>query len=82
MLVKTLHQFKQTDLTIASSALKKLQLYFWYLTEEMVPLCLFDNCVADEEKEKLLKPCFKEKGIMLQSPKREREMENQSFQKK
>jgi len=81
MLVKTLHQFKQINLTIASSALKKLQFHFWYLTEEMVLLCLFGNCVADEEKE-LLKPCFKEKGIMLQSPERKRKMENRSFQKK
>ena len=32
-----------------------------------MPICLYDGCVADEEKKKLLKSCFKEKGIKLQS---------------
>ena len=50
MLLKTLHQLKQIDLIIASSAMKELQLNFWYLTEEMVPLCLFDGCAANDEK--------------------------------
>ena len=39
------------------------------LLEVMVSLCLFDGCVADDEKgKKLLRPCFTEKGIMLHSP--------------
>ena len=41
------------------------------LLEVMVSLCLFDGCVADDEKgKKLLRPCFTEKGIMLHSPKK------------
>ena len=38
---------------MASSASKKLKLYLWYLTEEMVPLSLFDYHVEDSEKRKI-----------------------------
>ena len=61
MLVKTLLQFKRIDLTIASSALKELQLHFCNLTEVVVLLCLFDGCVADEEKEKIVETLLQEK---------------------
>ena len=73
MLVKTVLQFKRIDSTIASSALKELQLHFWYLIKKMLPLCLFDGCVAYEEKEKkLLKPCFKKKRASCCSPQKEK----------
>ena len=34
------------------SVLKKLQSHLWYLSEEIAPLFLFDNHVADETKKK------------------------------
>ena len=78
MLFTTLHQFKRIDSTIASSALKKLQLHLWYLTEEMVPVCLFDGCVADEQK-KIAETMLQKKSIMLQSPKKIRKWKAEVF---
>ena len=58
-LIKTLFDFKQVDLVVAKSALKKLELHLWYLTEEMIPLALFDDEVPLEEKNDIA-------GAMLQ----------------
>ena len=70
MLVKTLHQFKQVDATVASSGLKKLQLHLWYLTEEMVPLSLFDDRVTDTEKAKIASALLKTKVSDVSVPKK------------
>ena len=70
MLVKTLHQFKQIDATVASSALKKLQLHLWYLTEEMVSLSLFDDRVTDTEKAKIASALLKTKVGDVSVPKK------------
>ena len=62
MQVKTPHQFKRLDSTSTSSALKELQLHFWYLTKDMVPFCLFDSYVANEEKDKIAETLLLGKG--------------------
>ena len=72
MLVKTVLQFKRIDSTIASSALKELQLHFWYLIKKMEPLCLFDGCVAYEEKEKNCSNLASKKRASCCSPQKEK----------
>ena len=52
-LMQTLHKYSKIDPIVASNALKKLKLHLWCLTEEMVPLSLFDYHVEDSKKRKI-----------------------------
>ena len=40
--------------TVAKSALKKLEGHFWYLSEELVCLGLFDERIPDEKKREMV----------------------------
>lgn len=78
-LIKTLHRYKQIDSTVASSALKKLQLHMWYLTEEMVPLSLFDDDVAKEDKMAIAETLLKTEESSTSIPKKRKGNGKPSF---
>ena len=46
-------QYMKVDTVCAIAATKALSRHLWYLTEELVLLCLFDDEVTQHEKEQI-----------------------------
>ena len=78
-LMQTLHKYSKIDPIEASIVLKKLKLHLWYLTEEMVPLSLFDYHVEDSEKRKIADSPMKVKESADIFQKTGKEIESQFF---
>ena len=47
--------YKSVDDVVASAALRAVKLHLWYLTPELLPLCLFSSAVDDHLKAKIVK---------------------------
>merc|ERR1712240_679492 len=70
MLINNLIKYREQDEKCANAALHAFSRHLWYLTEELVVLCLFDTNVKDETKDKIdmkllsldHKVCNKRKG--------------------
>ena len=58
-LINTLLKFKSVDDVVASAALRAVKLHLWYLTPELLPLCLFSSAVDDHLKAKIVKEMLK-----------------------
>ena len=78
-LMQTLHKYSKIDPIVASSALKKLKLHLWHLTEEMVSLSLFNYHVEDFEKRKIADTLLKVEEYADTSPKNRKENEKPIF---
>lgn len=52
-LIKDLIQYRSTDKELANAALKAFKRHQSYLTEMMVPLCLFDQGLEDIQKQRV-----------------------------
>ena len=48
--MRRLHEFVEVDAVAAHAAIKAFNRHTWYLTEEVVPLCLFSEDVTDDVK--------------------------------
>ena len=51
--------YKSVDDVVASAALRAVKLHLWYLTPELLPLCLFSSAVDDHLKAKIVKEMLK-----------------------
>ena len=49
-LLETLYSFKQQNTKISTSAIKAFKNHLWYLTQELIPLSLFDTSLSPELK--------------------------------
>ena len=49
-LIQALTAYKKTSKIIATAGLKAISRHLWYLSEEMVPLCLFSDMVSVQSK--------------------------------
>ena len=52
-LISVLDNYKNHNSQISIAALKALGNHMWYLTEELVPLALFDRGLDDEVRSKI-----------------------------
>ena len=52
-MVKSLFSYKEIDEEIASVALGALENHQWYFEESLIPLCLFDNNIGEDTKQKI-----------------------------
>ena len=76
MLINNLIKYREQDEKCANAALHAFSRHLWYLTEELVVLCLFDTNVKDETKGKIAmkllsldhKVCTKRKGSGFGKP--------------
>ena len=50
LLLRRLHEFVEVDAVAPHAAIKAFNRHTWYLTEEVVPLCLFSEDVTDDVK--------------------------------
>jgi len=50
LFIKKLYSYKNDDIKIAETALKKFINHLWYLRDECVTFSVFDNCVTIEQK--------------------------------
>ena len=57
-LVKELHLYRSIDEKITDSVVKSINLHSWYLTSNLVVLCLADATLPSEEREKVAKKLF------------------------
>ena len=58
-LINTLLTFKTVDDVVATAALRAVKLHLWYLTPELLPLCLFSSAVDDHLKAKIVEEMLK-----------------------
>ena len=54
-LLRRLQEYGAVDAVIAEAAEKAFSRHLWYLTEELVPLCLFSEDVTEEDKATIAK---------------------------
>ena len=53
-LLQTLESFGKVDSQVADIALKKMRGHLWYLSEDLIGLALFSDCVWNSEKEAMI----------------------------
>ena len=66
-LVRNIIVWKSVDPIVANSALKATHRHLWYLSENLIPLALFDNSASADLKSKIAKEIIKKKECRLAS---------------
>ena len=51
--LKTLFGYQDTDEVCAKAAITSFSRHLWYLTEELLPLSLFDDCIPVDQKKEI-----------------------------
>ena len=55
LLLKLISSYRKIDKQIAKTAFEAFERHLWYLTEEMLPLCLFNTHMSDDDKSTVAK---------------------------